>query len=136
MSREKDLNPTLCALFRLLLRGLDVAIQLWVYQNYRLFTLPSNTAVWLAALLMADFCYYWFHRSAHMINIMWQAHHVHHSSEDMTMATALRQGATQQLTTYLFYVPLALLGVPIPIQMVHSQFNLLFQFWIHTSVIK
>ena len=39
-----------------------------------------------------------------------------------------------RFTNWIFYMPMALF-VPPPIFIVHIQFNLLFQFWIHTEVI-
>ena len=69
------------------------------------------------------------------INFMWAAHQVHHSSEDYNLTTALRQSVVQKYTSWGFYLPLAL-GIPPSIFLVHIQFNLLYQFWIHTEVNK
>ncbi|KPP72036.1 hypothetical protein Z043_109006, partial [Scleropages formosus] len=66
------------------------------------------------------------------VNILWAAHQVHHSSEDYNLSTALRQSVTQQLSSWLFYLPMAL-AVPPSVFAVHIQFNLLYQFWIHTE---
>ena len=35
-----------------------------------------------------------------------------------------------------FYLPLALVGVPPSHILVHAQFNLLYQFWIHTEAVS
>ncbi|KAG9345225.1 hypothetical protein JZ751_009771, partial [Albula glossodonta] len=59
---------------------------------------------------------------------------VHHSSEDYNLSTALRQSLTQQYASWFFYLPLAL-AVPPSVFAVHIQFNLLYQFWIHTELI-
>ncbi|MBN3285748.1 ALKMO monooxygenase, partial [Polyodon spathula] len=69
------------------------------------------------------------------VNIMWAAHQVHHSAEDYNLTTALRQSLTQQYTSWLFYLPMALL-VPPSVFAVHLQFNLLYQFWIHTELVS
>lgn len=47
-------------------------------------------------------------------------------------STALRQSIAQSYTTFFFNLPLALVFSPSQFA-VHSQFNLLFQFWIHTG---
>ncbi|XP_074051511.1 alkylglycerol monooxygenase-like isoform X3 [Macrotis lagotis] len=65
---------------------------------------------------------------------MWAAHQTHHSSEDYNLTTALRQSVFQIYTSWIFYCPLALF-IPPPVFAVHIQFNLLYQFWIHTQII-
>lgn len=47
-------------------------------------------------------------------------------------STALRQSIAQSYSTFFFNLPLALVFSPSQFA-VHSQFNLLFQFWIHTG---
>ncbi|KAK7886564.1 hypothetical protein WMY93_026185 [Mugilogobius chulae] len=69
------------------------------------------------------------------VAFMWAAHQVHHSSEYYNLTTALRQSLTQQFTAWMFYMPLALV-IPPSIFAVHIQMNLLYQFWIHTEVIR
>ena len=39
---------------------------------------PRGIALWVAAALAWDFCYYWFHRFSHEISVLWAAHAVHH----------------------------------------------------------
>ncbi|NXL95180.1 ALKMO monooxygenase, partial [Alectura lathami] len=67
------------------------------------------------------------------VNILWAAHQVHHSSEDYNLFTALRQSILQRYTSWLFNLPMALF-IPPSVFAVHLQFNLLYQFWIHTEV--
>jgi alkylglycerol monooxygenase len=45
---------------------------------------------------------------------------------------ALRQSSIQFVVAWLYDIPLALFFPPVLFVM-HSQFNLLYQFWIHTS---
>ncbi|KTF75891.1 hypothetical protein cypCar_00048766 [Cyprinus carpio] len=69
------------------------------------------------------------------LNILWAAHQVHHSSEYYNLSTALRQSVTVQFSSWAFYLPLAL-AVPPSVFAVHIQLNLLYQFWIHTELVK
>ncbi|XP_061676000.1 alkylglycerol monooxygenase isoform X1 [Syngnathoides biaculeatus] len=120
----------------LLTRGLELSAYVYVWENFRLLELPWDSAwTWWLSFLAVDFCYYWFHRFAHEVAILWAAHQVHHSSEYYNFSTALRQPLTQQLTSWIFYVPMAL-AVPPSAFAVHIQLNLLFQFWLHTEVIR
>jgi sterol desaturase/sphingolipid hydroxylase (fatty acid hydroxylase superfamily) len=102
--------------------------------RFALFDLGSGPAVWIAALLADDLCYYWFHRLHHEVRALWASHVPHHSSQRYNLATALRQSWTP-MTALPFYAPLPLLGFdPLLIVTVHS-INLLYQFWIHTELV-
>ncbi|XP_077577245.1 alkylglycerol monooxygenase [Stigmatopora nigra] len=120
----------------LLMRGLELSAYVLVWERYRLLELPWDSAwTWWFSFLAVDFCYYWFHRFAHEVAFLWASHQVHHSSEYYNFSTALRQPLTQQLTSWIFYVPMAL-AVPPSNFAVHIQLNLLFQFWLHTEIIR
>ncbi|UYV67305.1 AGMO [Cordylochernes scorpioides] len=124
-------------MFKVVLRGVDTAAYLWVYQHLRWTTLPwDSTATWLLAMIGCDLGYYWLHRASHEVNVLWGAHQVHHSSEEYNLSTALRQSVLQHQVTWMFYLPLAFIGLPPPIFLVHAQFNTLYQFWIHTQHVR
>lgn len=61
---------------------------------------------------------------------------MHHSSEYFNLSTALRVPAFHNLSLLGYYHPLALLGIPLPQILVHSQFNLIVQYWTHTEVVS
>lgn len=88
---------------------------------------------WLLALLFYDFCYYWLHRFGHRSAILWAAHVVHHQSQDYNLSTALRQTATGPLLGWIFYLPMALAGVPPLVFVTVGLVDLLYQFWVHTE---
>jgi sterol desaturase/sphingolipid hydroxylase (fatty acid hydroxylase superfamily) len=116
--------------------GLVLAILLlgWIYEH-RLFTITMDTW-WAFALLFVgeELCYYWYHRSAHRVRWFWATHAVHHSPNQLTLATALRLGWTGKLTgTAVFFAPLVWLGFsPLAVMLAMSA-NLLYQFWLHTT---
>jgi hypothetical protein len=66
---------------------------------------------------------------------MWAAHVVHHQSEEFNLAVALRQGALQGAFAWVFYLPLAAIGLPPLLFLTLSSINTLYQFWIHTRAI-
>jgi alkylglycerol monooxygenase len=114
-----------------------IGIYAWCAGHLALFTLPANSAwVWLGALVVYDFLYYWLHRCGHEVNILWAAHVVHHQSEDYNLTTALRQTGSGFALGWLFYLPMALLGVPVEVFVVVALIDLLYQFWIHTGQIR
>ena len=108
----------------------------WTYEHARLATLDaSSPAVWLAALLAYDFCYYWLHRAGHRVALLWAAHVVHHQSEEYNLSTALRQTGSGWLAGWLFYLPLAVAGVPPLVFAVVALVHLLYQFCAHTRLV-
>ena len=89
---------------------------------------------WIIGLLLYDFTYYWQHRMGHEWNLLWASHVVHHSSDRFNLATALRvPSASMHLWTWMFSLPLAVIGIPPAVFAVAALLNLLYQFWIHTE---
>jgi alkylglycerol monooxygenase len=115
---------------------LTAGAYIWVEDRVGLLDLSaSDPWVWVATFFGVDLCYYWFHRLSHQINFLWAAHVVHHQSEEYNLSVALRQSALQPGFSWLFYIPLAVLGVPPLVFFVHVSVNTLYQFWIHTRAI-
>ena len=97
--------------------------------------IPNAWWVYVLLFFGADFFYYWFHRLAHEISVMWGSHAVHHQSEEYNFTVALRQAWYQGAFSFVFYLPLALVGFPPVMFFVVSQVITLYQFWIHTKLI-
>ncbi len=92
-------------------------------------------ASWVAVFVLVDLCYYWSHRKAHEMNLLWAGHVVHHSSEEYNLPVALRQSALHGFFSWVFYIPLALAGVPWRMFVASNAINLVYQFWIHTRAV-
>ena len=117
----------------LLTKGLGLLTYGFAVQHLALFELSAQqTWVWVLAFVLYDFCYYWNHRLGHERNVLWAAHSVHHQSEDYNLSTALRQTSSGFLFGWIFYLPLAVLGVPLLVFLTVGALNLLYQFWVHT----
>jgi sterol desaturase/sphingolipid hydroxylase (fatty acid hydroxylase superfamily) len=111
-----------------------VAAAAW---SLRLWTIPLDTAWGLLLLFVAtEFCYYWAHRGGHRIRWMWASHAVHHTPEELHLASAFRLGVTDLVSGgWLFYVPLYVLGFqPLAVAAMLGV-NLFFQFWLHTELV-
>src|SRR5688572_821376 len=68
-----------------------VVLQLYVFvHHYKLCMFDNSWFVWILAVVASDISYYWFHRSAHEINLFWVSHATHHSSVQFNLSTALR----------------------------------------------
>lgn len=117
----------------LLTKGLGLLTYAFALDHLSLLRLPANSLwVWVLAFIFYDFCYYWLHRLGHERNILWAAHSVHHQSEEYNLSTALRQTSTGFLLGWIFYLPMAVLGVPLLVFVSVAAMNLLYQFWVHT----
>lgn len=87
---------------------------------------------WTIGFLAVDLAFYWSHRKSHEVNVLWAGHVVHHSSEEYNLTVALRQSSLHGLFTWIFYLPLAFLGMPWEMFVACYGLNLVYQFWIHT----
>jgi len=90
---------------------------------------------WAVVFTLVDLCYYCSHRFSHEINLLWAGHVVHHSSEEYNLPVALRQSALHGFMNWVFYIPLAVAGVPWRMYVASSAINLVYQFWIHTRAV-
>jgi alkylglycerol monooxygenase len=122
-------------LLGVLVKGSLFAVYLLLYANARLFELPDTWIVFALCFLGVDFLYYWFHRMSHEVGAFWAAHSVHHQSEEYNLSVALRQGAFQGFFSWVFYLPLAVIGFAPATFLTCSALNTLYQFWIHTRLI-
>ena len=114
--------------------ALNIGIYAWVFRTFAPWHLdPGSAWVWFAALLGYDFCFYWHHRAGHRVGVLWATHVVHHQSEQYNLSTALRQPVTGWLLGWVFYLPLALLGVPPGVLVLVALVDVLYQFWVHTE---
>ena len=120
----------------LLIKLAGVSLYVLIYENYRLAELPADSLwIFVVALVVYDFCYYWNHRLGHEVNILWASHVVHHSSEYFNLSTALRQTSTGHFFGWIFYVPMALAGFPPVVFVTVAVIDLLYQYWVHTELI-
>tara|TARA_B110000495_G_C22971680_1_gene570327 strand:- start:387 stop:1268 length:882 start_codon:yes stop_codon:yes gene_type:complete len=96
----------------LMTQGLVLVLYFSLYQ-FRVFTvndLMPVWAVWLLTLVMIDFVFYWYHRSAHRVRFLWAIHMNHHSSVEMNFSVALRQAWFGPISKAPFYVIMPLVG--------------------------
>ncbi|MBX3593525.1 sterol desaturase family protein [Sphingomonas sp.] len=115
--------------------GLVFAMAVGVYR-YRLFDISWAWYWFVVAFVLDDLAYYAFHRSAHRVRWFWASHVIHHSSQHYNLSTALRQTWTGFFSlTFLFRLPLFLIGFPPAMVFFVAGVNLVYQFWIHTEVI-
>ncbi|MDB4715749.1 sterol desaturase family protein [Flavobacteriaceae bacterium] len=105
----------------------------FILKNIALIELESSSALYFIAFICIDFASYWNHRLNHKINIFWNRHVIHHSSEEFNLACALRQSISSIFGFgALFLIPAAILGVPPKVISILAPLHLFGQFWYHT----
>lgn len=122
-------------LLSFLITGSFYALFVYIYDHFRLFTIPTHWAVWVLLILATDLVWYWYHRFGHQINLFWAAHIVHHQSEEFNYTTSARITIIQAIVRNLFWCILPFIGFsPVmvtTILVVHGAYA----FFTHTQLI-
>lgn len=118
--------------------GLSISILTYevLVSKISLFELKETFWVYAIAFVVIDFQGYWVHRWAHQINLFWNKHAIHHSSEEFNLSCALRQSVSDFVKLFTFLLlPAALLGVPAKVIAITLPIQFFLQFWYHTRYI-
>ncbi|MEO1188740.1 MAG: sterol desaturase family protein [Pseudomonadota bacterium] len=97
--------------------------------------MPITVWTFALAILACDFAYYWEHRIAHQVRLLWTQHAVHHSSREMNLTVAIRFGPFEGFASALLHFPLILIGFPPELVFAGIIIVLGYQTWIHTELI-
>ncbi|PRY07355.1 sterol desaturase/sphingolipid hydroxylase (fatty acid hydroxylase superfamily) [Pontibacter ummariensis] len=111
-----------------------LGVSLLIY-NQVPWAVPRTWWGFVICFVLIDLCRYWAHRISHEQRFWWATHVTHHSSERMNFSVSFRTGWTQHLK-FVFFLPVPFLGFdPFTFFMCH-QVAVLYQFWVHTELIK
>ena len=123
---------------------LGIAFFLFTYENVYQYIMIFNieldslttlnkVLLYIVAFICIDFASYCHHYLKHSVNLFWNQHIIHHSSEEFNLACALRQSVTNNFgVNALFLIPAALCGVPPEVVQIILPLHLFAQFWYHT----
>ena len=100
-----------------LFRGLEVTCYGLVahYCSLHLLAKWPTALIWLFTLIAWDFGFYWLHRLHHRIGLLWAVHVVHHQGQHFNLSLGVRNSWYSSLTSIPFFLPLAVLGVPLSV---------------------
>ena len=108
----------------------------WVLERFTVYKLEPMWAAVFIAIIVQDFTGYWLHRLNHRVNVFWNRHIIHHSSEEFNLSCALRQSISETVHFgAVLMIPAALLGIPAKIFAIIGPIHLFMQFWYHTKLI-
>ena len=104
--------------------------------QFAIFRLDYSWWVWILCFFSDEISYYTFHRSSHECRLWWASHVVHHSSQRYNLGTALRQTWTGPLYSFVFWMWMPIVGFPPVMILTMQALSLLYQFWIHTELVR
>ena len=97
--------------------------------------IPVNVWTTVLCLILVDFVYYWEHVIEHKVRILWSYHSIHHSSPIYNYTTAMRVSFIDSFVTWIFYLPLVIIGFNSYIVLLCFFLVLMYQFWLHTEIV-
>ncbi len=122
-------------LVSLVTKGLEFGLFMFLYKLAPL-KLGFQWWVWPLAFFADEISYYVFHRTSHECRFFWASHVIHHSSQRYNLGTALRQTWTGAFVSFIFWAWIPLVGFHPVMILTMQSVSLLYQFWIHTELVR
>jgi sterol desaturase/sphingolipid hydroxylase (fatty acid hydroxylase superfamily) len=108
----------------------------WLVNHITIYKVENLWLAVIIAFVAEDFAGYWIHRMSHRVNILWNRHVIHHSSEEYNLSCALRQSISDNIKFFsILLIPAAVMGIPPALFAIISPVHLFLQFWYHTRLI-
>jgi len=118
-----------------LFRGAELTAYTWIYENWCLYQLPWDSLyVYIIAALGVDLCAYIWHRACHEMSFMWAFHYPHHSAEEINISVGARVSLVMRIIKWIYFIPLAMIGLPPATMMIHTQLGLVFSNFSHCEL--
>jgi sterol desaturase/sphingolipid hydroxylase (fatty acid hydroxylase superfamily) len=119
-------------------RGLEVYGFSFISNNFNLHLLDPIPVwlQWIFTFIAWDFCFYWMHRIHHKYKILWAVHVVHHEGEHFNFSLGIRNSWYSSITSFPFFVILAIIGVSTEQFLLIGALHYFIQFYNHNSIIK
>jgi alkylglycerol monooxygenase len=115
-----------------------LTLPLWIYMfhHVRIFNFDQGSlSMFIVLFILLDFSEYWFHRLSHKVNLLWQAHIVHHQSSFFNLTVGLRTSLFVPLFNIFFYSLFPLLGFNPENVMLVILIQGIYQLFIHTELV-
>ena len=82
--------------------GLSIAVLSydWMVNHFAVYHIQSSFALYIISFFALDLTGYIVHRIDHEVNFFWNAHIIHHSSEEYNLACALRQSVSEVFAVF------------------------------------
>lgn len=91
--------------------------------------------IWLICLIADDHNFYWHHRLAHNVRLLWAAHLPHHSGKQFNLTISIRNGWFISFVKFIYWLWMPLLGFE-PIMIATCLIiNSFYQFFLHSQIV-
>ncbi len=119
-------------------RGMEVLAYYYTVKYFSLHLVGKLPyyALWILAFIFWDFLFYWLHRTHHFFKILWSIHVVHHEGEHYSLSLGIRNSWYSSLSSFPYFVIMAILGFPLEIFVSVSSIHYFIQFYNHNSLVK
>lgn len=98
-------------------------------------TLGFAWYIWLLCGIADDHNFYWHHRLAHNVRLLWAAHLPHHSGRQFNLTISIRNGWFITLVKPIYWLWMPLLGFE-PIMIATCLYvNAMYQFFLHSQLV-
>lgn len=113
----------------MVMQGVDVHAAL---DRHALVHLPDRWWAWAIAIVACDLCFWVSHVVMHRTNLFWTVHAVHHQSSSYNLLVGVRVAWISVYMSWVFYLPLAFVGITLPMTLAARGVGALYQFVLHT----
>jgi len=119
-------------------RGLEVAAYFYTVELLSIGLVDSFPIwfKWTLAFVLWDFCFYWLHRTHHYFSILWGVHVVHHEGEHFSLSLGIRNSWYSSLTSFPFFIIMAVIGIPVEMFVIVSSTHYFIQFYNHNHLVR
>jgi len=121
--------------------GINAVIKIFIFgiilffYNLVPWRIPPTWWSFILCFVAIDFARYWAHRISHEQRFWWATHVTHHNSRKYNFSVSFRTGWTQPIK-FIFFIPVIMIGFHPFVFFICHQLAVLYQFWIHTEMIK
>lgn len=115
-----------------------LTMPLWIYlfHHLRIFEFDQGgLGMFILLFVLLDFSEYWFHRLSHRVNLLWQAHIVHHQSSFFNLTVGLRTSLFVPFFNIFFYSLFPLIGFDPENVLLVILIQGIYQLLIHTELV-
>jgi alkylglycerol monooxygenase len=111
------------------------SVYLYLHQHYAIWDIKPSILMWVLLFLATDFVWYWYHRLAHEVNLLWSVHVIHHQSDNFNYTVSTRITIFQAIVRTAFWSILPVIGFPPEMITVMLLIHGTYPFFTHTRLI-
>lgn len=130
-------------IMRVITNVFEITVYLWLFQAFAPLreeylgytTLGFAWYIWILCAICDDHNFYWHHRFAHNVRLLWAAHLPHHSGREYNLTISIRNGWFITLVKPIYWLWMPIVGFE-PIMIATCLIvNSFYQFFLHSQLV-